>query len=535
MSDKRATSEVLEEKSSGKATERSGHREWKSYEKILFRIAFVFFVIMVVPADPKFYALPFTIDWTNLHYRDIYDMCYVRTYNFVEPSPEGRWGIGGFINLGVVLLIAIAGGIVWTLLDRKRKEYDVLYYWLRVLVRYRAALGIIGFGFTKLLPVQMPYPSLSLLNTDFGDFSGQKIYWMSIGSVPWYQVFAGVVEIGAGIMLFFRRTTAWGAALLLGALATIAVVNLGYDGGVHVYASYFVILSGFILAIDVRPIYKLLILEQVTAPAYHWYPVFSAWQQYARAGIKVAILGIFVGLFFYLQFINFLYDPYKQPSTKGLAQLRGNYNVTEFRLNNKVLPYDPTDPVRWQEVTFEKWTTMTYKVNKPVQLDLSNGGGDPMKDINRTFEVSGVAGGKRVFFYNVDTVDKVLYLQDKNQPTKPRNVGPGGSRNEAKKKEEDKDSIYPANWIPDYAKARFGDPVTKIHPKAVNTRRIKAYTEEPEIKSRRKMILKYETSDGSRVVLSGTDENRDSIYVVLDKVQRSYNLSEGKLKPGQYD
>jgi hypothetical protein len=52
-------------------------------------------------------------------------------------------------------------GFIWTFVDSKRnpvpQEYNNLYYWLRVIVRYLAGIGIIGFGFTKLLPIQMPY------------------------------------------------------------------------------------------------------------------------------------------------------------------------------------------------------------------------------------------------------------------------------------------------------------------------------------------------------------------------------------------
>ena len=87
------------------------------------------------------------------------------------------------------------------------------------------------------------------------------------------------------------------------------------------------------------------------------------------------MLILFLGVLYWLQYVNFKFDPYKQPSSAGVKQLRGNYNVTEFRLNNKLIPFDPTDTTRWSEATFENWTTLTYTVNKPTPIDLSNGGG----------------------------------------------------------------------------------------------------------------------------------------------------------------
>jgi len=48
------------------------------------------------------------------------------------------------------------------------------------------------------------------------------------------------------------------------------------------------------------------------------------------------------------------------------------------------------------------------------------------------------------------------------------------------------------------------------------------------------MILNYETNDGSRVILSGINEKKDSIYVVLDRVDKKYILSESSLSAGKY-
>ena len=49
------------------------------------------------------------------------------------------------------------------------------------------------------------------------------------------------------------------------------------------------------------------------------------------------------------------------------------------------------------------------------------------------------------------------------------------------------------------------------------------------------MILKYEVSKGGqRVVLSGINENKDSIRVVLDRYNKKYLLPESTLKAGSY-
>ncbi|WP_153663659.1 hypothetical protein [Chitinophaga sp. SYP-B3965] len=515
---------------------------WKSWHKVLFRIAFIFFVAICIPNSAEWYKLVLNIDWTHLHYRDLYDIArFGSGINFFGDTIFGS-NLLGYANWITTAIIAIAGGFIWTAIVRWRKtereEYNTLYYWLRVIVRYRAGIGIIGFGFTKLLPVQMPYPSLGILNTNFGDLTAQKIYWLSVGIVPWYQIFAGVVEITAGSLLLFRKTTTLGAILLFAALGDIVYVNFAYDGGVHVYSSYFVLLAAFLLINDLPKLYNLLILERYTVPV-NFYPDLSArWKKYTRFTLKAATLAIFLGWFFYLQLINFLYDPYKQPSVAGEKELRGNFTVTEFRLNNQVIPYSPSDSLRWQEATFEDWTTFTFRVNRPVQLDLSNGGGDPQKDLNRTFEVAGVGGGQRVFHYYADPKNHVLYLQDKfkaNPERRNRAAGVGGDGGTARNLKADSSTAATAalteNWIP---KEVWQDEVNRIDERASSTRRDREFATAKNNEKRNRMILQYDTKDGNRVILRGINENKDSIYVVLDKVQRKYVLSESSLKAGKY-
>lgn len=542
---------------------------WPWYKKLIFRIGFIFFLAMSIPTTAGWYSNLFTLDWFHPHYRDIYDIARF------SPSYRGLIGLGGqsdnggadapsekkgnkkagkpnaknsternvandtlgpqrsplldYIDWFIALGIGVIGGLIWTALDRKSKSYDILYYWIRVVVRYRAGIGIIGFGYTKLFPTQMPFPSLGLLNSDFGDFTAQKIYWMSVGIVPWYQVFGGIVEILAGGMLFFRKTSTFGAILLVGALGDITFVNYAYDGGVHVYAFYFVVLGLFILADDLPNLYNLLVLEKYTVP-YRVYPDFrKPWLKYTRITLKALTFIIFFGVLTYTEVINFKYDPYKQPSTAGVKQLRGNYHVTTFKINGQEIPYSPLDTVRWQQATFENWTTLTFKVNHPVIIDPSNGGGSQMHDIERTFEITGVAGGQRAFHYYADTVDKVLYLQDKN--VAGLRSGRGNRRGGDKPKE---DKPKQDNWISKTAWEHIGDEKKMIDPRAWSTRRDREFAAKTRSPKRKRMILNYSTTDGSQVVLKGINENKDSIYVVLDRYTRKYAVPASTLSAGKY-
>jgi hypothetical protein len=276
-------------------------------------------------------------------------------------------------------------------------------------------------------------------------------------------------------------------------------------------------------------------LERYTVPV-NFYPSFSKnWLKYTRVVLKVATIWIFLVVLFWVQYTNFRYDPYKQPAMSGIKQLRGNYNVTTFKINGQEIPYSPLDSVRWSEATFEKWSTLTYKVNKPVVLDLSNGGGSPMRDINRTFELTGVAGGQRVFYYEADTVNHTLYLQDKNVAANRRDRGKGKNKDGNQRVANKKGKGDKKDWTPAGARANIRDEITAIDPLGRSTRREKGVPEELKAERKRNhMILNYSTTDGDHIILTGINEHKDSIYVVLDRVNKKYALTDSKLQAGKY-
>jgi len=132
-------------------------------------------------------------------------------------------------------------------------------------------------------------------------------------------------------------------------------VNFAYDGGVHVYSSYFVLLAGFLLVDDIPRLYKSSYPGAIHG-AVHFYPSFSArWLKFTRIGLKTLTIFLFLGVLFYLQLTNFLYDPYKQPAIAGIRtlkrQLCGHGIPAE---TNKVIPYSPLDTLGWQEVEIRK-------------------------------------------------------------------------------------------------------------------------------------------------------------------------------------
>jgi hypothetical protein len=471
--------------------------EWTNIEKMAFRVAFIFFAFFAIPLDAGFYVFIWNTDYPHFTYRELTELVAFFNPQFINIFSEGGFfGLESYVNWPFVLLIALAGAAIWTRLDKDSKEYNNLYYWLRVIVKYRVAYAAIAWGYKKLFVMQMPPGNEGLYNTEFIDFFAKRLYWEAIGVAPRYEVFLGFAEFIGGFLLLFRRTTGLGAAITLVVFGNIAIANHAYDIGEHVPSAGLALLSLFLLCHDLPGVWNL-IVNQVNTRIVHYYPTFNVkWQNYSRLAIKWTFNFIFVGLFFILEIYGFTHnDFYKIPNTPGLTGAKGYYNITEFKLNGDEIPYSPFDLKRWQDAAFEEWSSLSFKVyNRPQQIEMFAAGSYPRndevydgkwhfdlrgdvrrfgsgkkrkynpakRDINITWELSGL-GGRQYYYYKADTVNHILHLQNKNKSNR--------------------------------------DQTQELH---------------------------YSRPTADRVILWGTNEFKDSIYVVLDRAHQKYPLAEGR-------
>ncbi len=428
---------------------------WKPVEKLALRFFVIYFVLLTVPLDWKFY-------------RDLFDAeegaaGFFQLFKVSQYAPR-FFSLTGYANWLVAAALAAIGVAIWKKVEKSSPDFEVLHYWLRVILRYRLAIGIIAYGFIKLFPLQMPYPSLSNLHTNYGDFFAWKIYFHTLGIAPGYEVFLGAIEVFAGILLLFRRTVTFGSGIIVGFTGNVWVANIAYDAGEQVYSGYLVVIALFLVVYDVPRLYRLLVRGQQTV-ANKFKPIFAqnpikTWRIVLKTAFSLVV--IILGASTYANYVN---DPYKIPSTPGLPGTHGFYHVREFKFNNEVIPYSLTDLNRWQNVVFEKWATISIKIAKPIILDQSNGDGFHREDIFRNYESAGV-GGRHYYTYVADTALRTLVLENKN---------------------------------PNHKGEHFS--------------------------------LSYEWVGDSTIIVSGVNERQDSIYAVLDRIDRNYMLYEGRRKP----
>lgn len=380
---------------------------WSTTEKVAFRFFFIYFALLALPLDWNYYGDLLSRDWSSFHLSNLF---YAARY-----TPKFFADVPVFADWLAIGVIALAGGFIWGVIEPDRNEYNTLYYWLRVLIRYRLAAALLAYGFIKFFPQQMPLPSISSLNTNYGDLSDWKIFSMSTGIVPGYQSFLGLIEISAALLLLNRKTALVGAFIVLPFTGNVVLSNLAYEGGEYVYGSLLISFAAFLVVYDVPRLYRFG-AEVQALPQKFKLTLKHAWQRNARLISKTAFIFLFVFIYGYQSYASYTSGGYQYKTTAGIPGVEGLYDVREFAVNGQIIPPSRSHSTRWRDVVFEKWNTLSIRSNKTVALHSSITEEILTDEGSRDYEYSGNAG-RHFYSYTFNADKKSIALVNRALPT----------------------------------------------------------------------------------------------------------------------
>jgi hypothetical protein len=247
-----------------------------------------------------------------------------------------------------VLVGAIVVTAIWSILDRERLHYRRLHQWVRLFVRFALGAVMVNYGMLKVIPVQMPAPTLVRLLEPFGHFSPMGVLWSFVGASSSYERLAGGAELLGGLLLFWPRTALIGALVCLIVTSQIFVLNMTYDVSVKLFSFHLILLSVFLVAPDARRLADALLF---TPSAESSSPSVFARTPRRRQGWLVAQIGlgalIVVGAFVSAR------QMWMQVGGAPRSPLYGVWDVIEMSIDGVARPPLVTDTQRWRRVVFE--------------------------------------------------------------------------------------------------------------------------------------------------------------------------------------
>lgn len=209
----------------------------------VFRSRFLCLYLLLYIPTLGYFTLPYGRVVRDLFNRAIYpatsalaDLCLPWVVQKPVATGSGDTSFD-WAYLVLSLLVAALGALLWTLSRPEPTAVDLMQI-LRLFLRYMVGANLIAYGVVKFGGLQFPVPGAEQLGQLIGDSTPMNLLWVFMGSSPAYCAFSGCIEIGAGVALFFRRTTVFGACLGACAMTHVAVLNFAYDVPVKLFSCH---------------------------------------------------------------------------------------------------------------------------------------------------------------------------------------------------------------------------------------------------------------------------------------------------------
>jgi uncharacterized membrane protein YphA (DoxX/SURF4 family) len=370
---------------------------WGLAQKVAFRFAFVYFVLYCLPFP--FNSPGFTEkigEWWELPLHKLVPWIGQHVLRLAHPITVFTNGSGDttydYVKTLFYFVISVVAALAWSVLDRKRDNYQRLDQWLRLYVRLNLAAALVAYGAFKVIPSQFPSIGQWHYLERYGDASPMGILWTFMGASRSYTIFAGAVEVLGGILLFVPRFTTLGALVAIGAMGNVFMLNMSYDVPVKLYSFHLLLIALFLVLPDFKRLAGFFVLNRPTEPSRTQLLFRRKWAVRALLIFQLALGLWFLGASLYQSRQSI--KTYVTDSTLG-PPLYGTWTVDEFVLDGQSHPPLLTDDTRWQKVVFES---------------------------NRALVIQSMDGKVLFMAAKMDTVKKTIALTKRSDPNWKTNL-----------------------------------------------------------------------------------------------------------------
>ncbi len=363
---------------------------WSLPTRIAFRFFFCYFLLYVYPRSVG--SLGAYVKYNN-PLRDMWHAVvpWVGTHilhisgDYTEVANGSGDQIYDWVLVFCIFVTAVIAAAIWSWLDRKRTNYEMLYQWLRIFVRMSIAVAMIIYGADKLYRMQFAEPALWRYVDSYGRTSPMGLLWAFMGMSRSYSFMGGVGEMTGALLLLVPRLTTLGALITMGMMSNVLMLNLFYDVPRKIYSTHLILFCLFLLLPDIKRLLDFFIFNrktQLTPPA----PVFKD----KRMNYGLLALQVAIGVIALTMALTQAHQDQIKNETYIQAPLRGIWSVNDFSLDNSPRPPLLTDTERWQRIILDSPQKLT---------------------------IQAMDGSLKDYFLQLDAVNGLMTLWDTSHPT----------------------------------------------------------------------------------------------------------------------
>lgn len=322
---------------------------WSRQSKIVFRFVFCYFLLYM--------TLMFVSGLLEVPLRWIGKTVFSISYDYKVSGFGSGDNTFAYLTVFLNFIVAIILTIIWSFVDRKRKEYNKPFYWFTVALRFFIFAAMITYGFVKVFQIQFQPPSFVRLLEPLGDFSPMGLAWTYMGYSKGFGMFAGIMEILGGVLLVYRHTSTLGAFIVVGVMTQVAMMNLMFDIPVKLFSIHLVLMAMILFLTDSKRFLNVFISNKATTTYQFYNPISDAtYHKVIRNLKKIGLTVIIIGgcILGYMGELN-ISDKNHRPHLYGIWETQ-----TMIKNSDTLLPLI-TDNSRWRYLIIERKNTAIVK------------------------------------------------------------------------------------------------------------------------------------------------------------------------------
>jgi hypothetical protein len=324
---------------------------WNVSTRIIFRFGFVYFLL---------YIFPFPLGWIPFteFIQALYLQAWLNPVKWIGTNvlsipyeitilPKGSGDTTyNYVLVFIFLVIAIVATVIWTMLDSKRAHYEKFWYWFVIVLRYYLGIVLLSYGFVKVIQTQFPAPSLETLLQPYGESTSMKLLWTFMGHSKTYNLFVGLAEVGAALLLFFKRTRLMGALLAIAVMSNVVILNFCYNVPVKLFSSHLLAIAVILVLPDAKRLLAFFILNKPVSSV----PSQPVYRSGRGRSVYILLKTIVIAGFLVFNIVQARIMQQQITVLSERPALYGIYDVQDFILNGDTLPALVTDTRRWKRM-----------------------------------------------------------------------------------------------------------------------------------------------------------------------------------------
>jgi hypothetical protein len=337
---------------------------WRLPLRLAYRFFAVYFGLYVLTTQMIGGFLPFQVDLSFISDKGpvlwMVNWAAANVFGAALPLVVSGSGSGDktfdWVHAFCFVTIALAITAAWSLARPRTANHINGHKWFRLFLRFALGSTMLGYGAVKVIPLQMPFPSLTRLLEPYGNFSPMGVLWYSIGASRSYEMATGAVEVLAAILLFIPHTVTLGAIVALFATTQIFTLNMTYDVPVKLFSFHLILMSMFLLAPDLKRLLNVVVLDRTAEPSP--LPPIGGTPKARRNWIiaQLAFALVLVGTTFQSAIGSWSQYGGGAP----VSPLYGIWNVTYMTIDGVERSPLVTDYERWRRIVFDRPALMSF-------------------------------------------------------------------------------------------------------------------------------------------------------------------------------